>query len=136
MSLDTLHDLMEELAEDVPEIKNKYQLVAAKIKTHVHNDKYGVWYRINQDLVPRRDRGWRRYLYKAPGGFINIILHWCGLIKFSHLEPYFESLRDYADAKLKTHNNENWGKLETNIEWCNKYVNLTPPKQDKETRDE
>lgn len=127
MDLYTLHGLMEELAKDIPEIKNKYKLIAAKIKTHVHQDKHGVWLRVD-NFVPRKDKGWRKYLYQTPHKLMDKILFKLGLIRRSSLEPYWESFRDYADAKLETHNKENWGNLQTNIEWCEKYISVKDQK--------
>jgi len=106
----TLHDLMDEIHKIVPTTLEQRKEIAALIKTHGHNDKYGVYSQMWFFCQP-----WPRNSMK----------------KRQAKKNNHEMLRRFRDgflkSKMKTHAENNWGHIDTNREWCEKYIRQPEP---------
>jgi hypothetical protein len=112
----TLYDLMLDLKNDVPEIANKWEVVYAKIKTHVHEEKHFLWFMFDLNFLNRVET-----YYLTPRGFVQKVMARFGYMKQSKMESYVNSLKRFQSVKLETHDEKNWGNFHKNLKWVHEY---------------
>lgn len=119
-----LYETMQEIKKDVPEIANNWDRVYARIKTHIHGEKHFLWFLFHLHFLENIEM-----YYMKPHTIKEKIAAYFGFIPRRNMESFVRQIKQFVDAKTETHDSENWGKFERNLEWVEKYGGRPGPEK-------